>query len=29
VPIVWDSTNNMLMVYDGSWLGATNPGAFT
>lgn len=29
VPIVYDSTNNMFYIYDGSWLGGTNPGAFT
>lgn len=28
-PIVWDSTNNKLYVYDGGWIGGTNPGAFT
>lgn len=27
-PIVWDSTNKKLYVYDGSWLGGTVPGAF-
>lgn len=29
VPIVFDTTNNKLYIYDGSWLGGTSPGAFT
>lgn len=28
VPIVFDTTNNKLYIYDGSWLGGTVPGAF-
>jgi hypothetical protein len=28
VPIVFDTTNNKLYIYDGSWLGGTTPGAF-
>jgi hypothetical protein len=27
--LYWDTTNKMLYVYDGGWLGGTNPGAFT
>ena len=29
VPIVWDSTNDKLYVFDTSWKGGTSPGAFT
>lgn len=29
VAMVFDTTNNKLYVYDGSWLGGTSPGAFT
>lgn len=29
VPMVFDTTNNVFYIYDGSWLGGTNPGAFT
>jgi hypothetical protein len=29
VPIIFDTTNNKLYIYDGSWLGGTSPGAFT
>jgi hypothetical protein len=29
VAIVFDTTNNKLYIYDGSWLGGTAPGAFT
>lgn len=28
VAMVFDTTNNKLMIYDGGWLGATTPGAF-
>lgn len=28
VAMVFDTTNNKLMIYDGSWLGGTTPGAF-
>jgi len=28
VPMVYDSTNNKLYIYDGSWLGGTTPGAW-
>ena len=27
-PMIWDSTNKKLYVYDGSWLGGTVPGIF-
>lgn len=29
VPLVWDHTNKKFYIYDGAWLGGTNPGAFT
>jgi hypothetical protein len=29
VAMVFDTTNNKLYIYDGSWLGGTAPGAFT
>ncbi len=29
VAMVFDTTNNILYIYDGSWLGLTNPGAFS
>lgn len=29
VPIIWDSTNHKLYVFDGSWRGGTAPGVFT
>lgn len=29
VAMVFDTTNNILYIYDGSWLGGTTPGAFT
>lgn len=28
VPIIFDTTNNKLYIYDGSWLGGTTPGAW-
>jgi hypothetical protein len=28
VALVFDTTNNKLYIYDGSWLGGTTPGAF-
>lgn len=29
VAMIFDTTNNKLYIYDGSWLGGTTPGAFT
>ena len=29
VPIVYDTTNHKLYIYDGTWKGGTTPGVFT
>lgn len=29
VPLVWDTTNKKLYVYDAAWLGGTAPGVFS